>query len=162
MRAEEKRKVDEKIDSLRSSRLAERNAKIDAYMKRTVNRFNAAIERLLILSDRISSRLDKLSAQGIDESEARAKLQTAQNDVFEAQNKIDTLSASTTTNLNQDDSTVRTSSENFKQNAENALISLKDAHSALVEVMKSIKPGFNTKATTTADVKTKHGTTTGN
>lgn len=165
IRAEEQKKVNQKIDSLKAARLAERNAKIIAYSKRTVNRLDAAVLRLQTLSDRINSRLGKLTAQGVDESRAKEKLQTAQNKIFDAQKAVDSLLVFVETFQKidaQDEAALRAATKDFKQKVAEAIFILNEAHSALANAISSIKPGLNAKATTTIEARIQTGTTTEN
>lgn len=106
----------------------------------TMARFEAGINRLNILADRIESRIAKIEAEGIEMTESRELLASARAKINEASELM--LKIELTSETNYDDKTE--TSEAFKglqtqiQEARRAIVS---AHSALIDVVVSIKPG---------------------
>ncbi|MEK7081397.1 MAG: hypothetical protein AAB888_00340 [Patescibacteria group bacterium] len=142
--------VKEKVD-------AKRRAQIEQIAERTIKRLVAAVERLEKLSDRLESRLDKLSAGGVDVSKSKELLAEARAKIAEAKAKIDEAKAEIRSAMS-----VESPKEAFQKVREitgAANKKIKEAHKALVEVIRSAnaKGGLNKKATSTAETT---GTTT--
>ena len=111
--------------------------RIRAYTERIVNRFNAALERFVILSDRVESRIQKIEEGGILLNDAKTLLQKTREEISlteikisEVPLKIDEIIASE--NLKE---MFKDSKEVFKTTNE----SIKAVHKLLVEVIKSVK-----------------------
>lgn len=129
--------------------------KIADFILKISNRYGAAIERLEGIAERIESRIIKLEDQGINQTKAKEL-------VLEAREKITTAKASLTLIGDWEaemksvaSSTASSTASNIKSRfpeLKNLIAGgkedIKEAHAALVEVIKNIKPGLN-KATTT-------------
>lgn len=146
---------DDKREELKTERLAsstEREARkaeqvekarvrIQTYAGLMTNRFEAAIERLEILAKRIESRITKMESEKIEVTEAKTLLLNAQAKIALAKAQIsgvEPILTSILTSPNPKD-TMRPVGDFLKSTKE----SLKSAHVALVEVIKSLKPGQN-------------------
>ena len=133
-------RMDERKEAVqkRMTRLLEnRKNNIRNYFGRMIKRFEEAVKRLKNLADRIESRLNKFTELGKDVSasrislgEAKRKIADAETAIAEAKSKLDDV-------LNSD-----SPKEAFKEVrvlVVKARDAIKDAHQALVKVIKEIK-----------------------
>lgn len=118
------------------------------FVQNVIKRLNAAADRLDILMQRIESRIAKIKERNIDTSAAEELLSVAQSKISEAKTSIaaisfqpntdsDSASASTTNDV------IKEAFESTRVQIELAKQNLKEAHSALVDVIKNLKPGDN-------------------
>ncbi len=112
--------------------------RLKKFVANLVNRFEAAVERLNTLSTRIESRIAKLEAAGIDVTEsktllvaAKLKIQVASSSIAQIQTKADAVITGDTRALYPE----------LKSTVEQEKALIKEAQAALVEVVKSLKPG---------------------
>lgn len=114
------------------------------YVNRMSNRYDAAINRLDNLAQRISTRLEKLSAEGKDVKAYIKSLDEAKIKIELAKTKL--VEAKTALNAVPDSELPRTDFESARTKLTETKDAIKDAHSALVDVVNSIK-GTPTKKT---------------
>lgn len=144
-----KEKMSEKRDELQErirSRFTE-------FMNRVIKRFNAASERLDKIVARIESRLTKLESEGVDESKARSLLADAKLKLTVAKTSIANISV-TASSTAAATTTIKLKYPAVKDAVEKAKTDLKAAHAALIEVVKSIKPGKNKEHATSTTATT--------
>ncbi len=114
--------------------------RVENFINKIEERFNSAIERLEKLSSRIESRITKLESEGKDTTEAKKLLETAKTKIVIAKESISKIDL---TNLS-DSSTkeeIKTKFDALKPQIENTKTLTTEAHSALVDVIKNLKPG---------------------
>lgn len=112
--------------------------RLEKFVSTIVTRFESATGRLETLSARIKSRIDKLNEAGIDTTdsqklldEANAKILLAKAEVAKIKPKADEVVSGDTRALYPE----------LKEVVNTAKEAIKEAHSALIEVVKSLKPG---------------------
>ena len=157
-RAETKDLREEKREIASSTRAETRKARltrvrntIENHAKNIIAKFEAAIERITKLTNRIESRITKLDAEGVDTSKAKVLVAEAKVKTETAKQSLRTLGADITNALDEAEnrkdlsSKIRTAIETVQNN-------IKSAHQNLVEAITSLKAGLNEKATTTPPV----------
>lgn len=149
-----KEEVENRKDSIKNSVEERRqNAvnkikeRIDQFLQDVAERFEAAINRLEKLSDRISSRINKLEAEKIDVSKAKELLIIAKAKIDIAKTSAGniTIASSTATTT----VALKESFKSLKTIIETAKKDIKAAHAALIDVVKNLKPGRNNDKTAT-------------
>lgn len=137
--AERKEQVEEERAERRQQLDEKRKARIAAYAERIVRRMNAAIERLEKIADRIDSRIVKLeeTIEGLSLLESKELLLASREALVGAASDMGAIFETMRSALDSDTpkeafTEVRTLFSEAKQ-------SLKDAHRALVEAIKSLK-----------------------
>jgi len=147
--AEKKVELQEKREE-NKKRLEERRREIiKAYMERILTRLNAAIERLEKIGDRLSSRLDKLEEKGVDVSAARALLENARQANNNAKEDLVLIKNSLDAVLEGDNP--KTAFEDVRALLEEAKTSVREAHKALVEAIKTAKASVKSDGSTKSD-----------
>ncbi|MBU3969103.1 hypothetical protein KJ991_02755 [Patescibacteria group bacterium] len=119
-------------------KLAESSIKrINAYTERIVNRFYAALERFVILSDRAESRIQKIEEGGILLNDAKTLLQKTREEISLTETKIGEMPLKIDEIVASENpkEMFKDSKEIFKATNE----SIKAVHKSLVEIIKSIK-----------------------
>lgn len=109
-----------------------------------IGRYGAALNRLESLVSRIESRMTRIEAKNIDVSEAEKLLATAKTKIQIA--KVSSADIASTTNNTSFGTTTSALKENFKAikaQITKAKEDIRAAHAALVDVVKSLKPGDN-------------------
>lgn len=131
----------ERIDTLKKKVSEERAKIIEVFFGKMVRKFEAAINRLRTLADRIDGRLDKFEDAGKDVLQLKSSLDKARMVTDEAESALDRakeeFNALATSNNPQ---------EYFKKVKEivaGVMQKIKDAHKALVDVINSIKGSSN-------------------
>ena len=111
--------------------------RINAYTERIVNRFYAALERFVILSDRAESRIQKIEEGGILLNDAKTLLQKTREEISLTETKIGEMPLKIDEIVASENpkEMFKDSKEIFKATNE----SIKAVHKSLVEVIKSIK-----------------------
>ena len=122
--------------------------RIRTYASLMVNRFEAAVERLNILSERIDGRIIKLEAEGIDVRQAKDLMATAKSKIVTAKTEVQHIESALTMILTSD--TPREALNSAKKLIDTTRDSVKSAHAALVDVVNSLKPGQNRDKSGTA------------
>lgn len=112
---------------------------VRAYAERTVKRFTEAVTRLENIADRIGSRLDKLATQNASVTDARAKLAIARTKIAAARTAVDSLTSAISIALASD--TPKAQFEKVRIALQDTEKKIKEAHTALVDTINSIKPG---------------------
>jgi len=135
MRLEEKQ---ERMGA-RMQKLEERRKQmIKKFFEKMVRRFDAAINRLKKLADRIDSRLTKFATErGKDVTLLRTRLVEAKAKITEAEAAINAAKAGLDGALNSE--TPREAFEAVKKLISDARDKIKEAHQALVKVVTEIK-----------------------
>ena len=123
------------------------------FSKKVIERFNAAIERLDKISGRIESRIGKLEAEGVDESNAKGLLVIAKAKLDIARVSVANISIAVNNAITAS-STLKMNYPAVKNVVEKAKADLKNAHRALIDVVKNIKPGKNKNQTSTSTATT--------
>ena len=116
--------------------------RVSAYIERIIRRFNAAVERLDKISERITSRIEKFEEQGKDMTTARELLRKADEKLLLTHEALDQFTNETSALLETED-------------PKTAFESMKEAHSALIEVIRAIKVagGLNDDSNANKDVE---------
>lgn len=108
-----------------------------AYTERIINKFIAAIERLEKLAERMQSRIDALTEQGLDLSEAQEKLYVALDEIANTYNAIDDIEAAIVVILESDNPSEGLSDIRHQVSVGKGV--LKSAHRLLVDAITAIK-----------------------
>jgi len=114
-----------------------REALIRAYAERMIRRFEAALERLTRLGDRLELRLIKLEENGIDVAHARELLGESRNKIQEARGKIAETETEIYAALGSDDP--KEAFGKVRELLKGAVEKIKEAHRALVDAVRAIK-----------------------
>lgn len=154
---EVKQDVASKTEAIKNS-VQERKQTITDKMEEQVNKFterlreryDAAVNRLDVLTLRIESRIAKIKAVDIDVSEAEELLIDAKDKIATAKASIALIGTPETTTTDSttstDSSTVNALKNSFgetRAQVAKAKEDLKEAHAALVDVINGLKPGQN-------------------
>lgn len=127
------------------------------FTKKVVERYQAAVERLENIAERTDSRIAKFEASGSKQTKAKELMVTAKAKIELARNSVSDIKldgeATTTAGIKLEFDSLRKAMEKAKED-------LKDAHAALVDVIKNIKPGFNKASTTPKTATSTNATTT--
>jgi len=143
---EQKREeIKNRVEERRQNATDQITERVNKFISKIIERFSTAVNRLDILVIRIESRIEKIEARDIDVTEANDLLVIAKNKIETAKTSISLIAlpeiidpaASTTA------SAIKEAFETTKTQIEQAKKDLKAAHTALVEVIKSLKPGDN-------------------
>lgn len=159
-RAAVKEKVDERKAAVKEKVDAKRKAQIKQIAERTIKRLSAAVLRLEKLSDRLESRLDKLSAGGVDVSKSKELLAAARAKIAEAKAGIDEAKAEIETALSSE--SPKEAFQKVREITGAANEKLKEAHKALVSAISSAsaKGGLKKATTTPTTTNTESSETT--
>jgi hypothetical protein len=147
LRKQERMENQEKIEQVKKqidNRRAEAQNKIHEKLLNlheiTISRFEAGINRLNILADRIESRITKIEAEGIEMTESRELLESARAKISLASELMLKIELSTEANY-EDKSEITSVFRNIQNQIQETRRSIISAHSALVDVVVNIKPG---------------------
>lgn len=125
------------------------------FVEKVKERLEAAINRLEVLAQRIESRITKMKEAGISTTEAEKLLKIAKDKINKAEENVSLISLTTdlpTTTSSTTSEILRSAFATSKSQIEQAKKDLKSAHAALVDVINSLKPGYNKlKAVSTDD-----------
>ncbi|PJC66875.1 MAG: hypothetical protein CO016_04155 [Candidatus Yonathbacteria bacterium CG_4_8_14_3_um_filter_46_25] len=147
---EQKQAREEKMDE-RAKKISElRNERIRAYMQRMLARFNAAIQRLSAIADRIDSRIEKLSAQGVNTFEARNSISVAREKILIAEQDTSAAKQKSEEALLSEDP--KTSFDEVRAIVNDVVATIKDAHVLLVDAITLLKN--STKDKTSGETNT--------
>lgn len=106
----------------------------------TMARFEAGINRLNILADRIESRIAKIEAEEIDMTESRELLASARIKINEASELMLKIEVDSEANY-EDKTEILESFKGLQTQIQETRRAVVSAHSALIDVVVSIKPG---------------------
>ncbi len=112
--------------------------RLEKFISTVVTRFESAVERLDTLSARIQSRIDKLAEAGIDVSESQKSLDEAKTKIQLAKDEVAKIKPKADEVVGGD---ARALYPELKEVVGKAKEAIKEAHSALIEVVKGLKPG---------------------
>ncbi|MBU3925574.1 hypothetical protein KJ763_00180 [Patescibacteria group bacterium] len=115
--------------------------RVRAYWGRIMGRMGIAVIRLERIADRIDSRLDKLQENGADISEPQVLLETAKTKIADAKLAVENVKTKIEEILNSD-ADAKDIFQQIKDELSAVKQTIKDAHSALVDVIEAIKPGL--------------------
>lgn len=146
-RDEVKQKIQEKKAEIKEKVSDKQKQKIANFWDNMTKRLEILIRNQRRLADQISNRLDKLSAEGKDVTAARAKLADAKKMIQAAEDALHAGTASISNIVAQNDP--KTALQKVRQLNKDVLEKIKDAHHALVDVMKAVKEA-NVKASPTS------------
>jgi hypothetical protein len=159
--SEKKDEVKSKIEEKRGEVQDKIKARVDEFTKKVIERYEAALDRLVNLAARIDSRIAKFEAEGTNQAKAKelmvtakAKIEIAKTSIANIKAGIYATSTASTTSVTASSTATTTPSlkpgfDRLRLVMQKAKTDLKAAHAALVEVVKNIKPGRNKTATTT-------------
>ena len=118
--------------------IGERRAKeIEHYAGQMLERMQAGVNRLERIAKRITLRLDRLTVAGIDTAKWKSDLVAAETLITDAQTKLDATKTNIESKINSDDP--KGSFEKVRADVAVLRDALKNAHSALVNVVEEIK-----------------------
>jgi chromosome segregation ATPase len=123
------------------TRRVEAENRIRAHIGAMLRRFNAAIDWLEKISERIESRIAKLKEDGVNTSEAEGYLNEAKTEIAEAKSAVSSLSEAAEEALSAE--SLREAFQRVRELVQTARESIKDAHAALIKAVRSLKPGIN-------------------
>jgi len=135
-RAEMETRRDERRETLRDAA----RARVHAFMERMLRRFDAAIQRLRNLADRVGSRIEKLEMQrhaGWDLTNAKELLATARVEIDAAAATLVAIRANLEAAVAEDDP--RAAFEAIHEAIGEAKDAVRKAHRALVEAIVAIR-----------------------
>ncbi|TSD03209.1 MAG: hypothetical protein Athens071416_270 [Parcubacteria group bacterium Athens0714_16] len=131
-----KEKDENKIE--KQQKLTENSIKkVQAYSKRITDRFNAVLERFIVLSDRAEARIKKIENGGILLGDSKTLLQKTRDEISLAKVKIGEMSLKIEEIIASENPKEMFKSSKEVFNATNE--SIKTVHKSLVELIKSIK-----------------------
>jgi hypothetical protein len=135
--------IKESVEARRQNALNKIIDRIGQFVANIITRYDAAVNRLEILSNRIDSRIAKTEEQKIDVTKAKellanakAKIEIAKTSTLNITGNIASSTASSTAELKKEYEIVKTEMGKAKED-------IKTAHAALVDVVNSLKPGNN-------------------
>lgn len=131
-----KQAVEEKREEI-AEKVKERLAE---HISKVIERHNAALTRLENVARRIESRITKMEAEGVDVAKSKELLATAKMKITEASVSIAAVKPKADQVLAGD---IRTLYPELKDLISVAKEDLKEAHAALIDVIKNLKPGQN-------------------
>ena len=159
-RAKDKREnAKEKLAERKAERKEKLNEKakkrIGAYVKRIIRRLNAAIDRIEKLSERVESRIlkleEKFKDRGLDLSETKRLLIVAEDEISNARESISSIEGAVDGVLSTDNP--KESFSSIRELIKTSKDSVKSAHRALVEAIKSLKVSItNTSSSSDEEV----------
>lgn len=152
-KAERAEKMEEKRAE-KTKRLEERAKKrIDAYVERISKRLTVALERMDKIIGRVESRIAKLEEKftdrGLDLSDAKRLLNEARDEVASAREDVSAVGGAIEGALNTDNP--KESFSVIRELIKDAVASVKSAHRALVEAVKSVKASVEPNNTESSD-----------
>jgi len=103
-----------------------------------LDRFNAALERLDKIAQRIASRIDKLNEKGVDTGKAEQELTEAETLGLEAENAIASASAQIEA-IDTSNSSVKEAVSKSRTALKSAKVALFAYHKGLVEAIRELK-----------------------
>lgn len=118
-----------------------RKIRIRAYWGRIMGRMGIATTRLERIADRISSRLDKFQEKGVDVTNPRELLETAKTKITDAKAAVENAKNKIEEIMNSGGD-AKTIFQQIKDELNKVKQAIKDAHSALVDVIVALKPGL--------------------
>ncbi len=148
MEVKEKREEMRKnASSTRAELSAEKKAQAAAKLKeriaKTSEQLNKAVDRLNESANKVSARLDSFAEKGVDVTAARTGLEAARAKIVSADSAADAVAQ---VPASSDDP--RASLESLKTATDNARKVIREAHEAIVMVIKNLKPAVGTATTT--------------
>jgi ABC-type transporter Mla subunit MlaD len=148
-----KEEIKSEVEKRKEGAISQIKERLAKFTSNTVERFNAAIDRLEKLAQRIDSRIGKLEAEGVNVSKAKElmviaklKIETAKTSVsgISLQSELTASSTATSTAM------IKKDFDGLRAQLDKAKTDIKAAHAALVDVVNNLKPGRNKTATSTA------------
>lgn len=124
-------------EALRNQFGDQRTERIEAFFNKMIGKFQAAIDRLKNLADRISARIDKAAANGKDVTRLRDQLSQAKDKISDAEKALEDAKAKYTEATQEKD--FKIAFNKVREVVQGVTEKVKDAHRALVEVVNSIK-----------------------
>lgn len=112
--------------------------RLKEFVGKVVGHLERAVERLTAIAEKIESRIEKFKEKGIETTGVEAKLVVARGMISLALTSIDAISLVTVSSNDP-----RGSLETLRVAINEARSAIKAAHSALVDVVNSLKPGQN-------------------
>jgi DNA anti-recombination protein RmuC len=144
MRKEEAEKRQEEMKQKQEERQTnlkgEMKDRLGEFLKRTVARFEAAIERLNDMANRIDSRIQKLADRDVDVATAQSLLADARISIGEASDAVLSVEVEIATALESE--SPREALGGVRELLVVARDAIKDAHRALVAVIVELKQGL--------------------
>lgn len=122
---------------------------IDMTIKTSINRLNAAVDRLTNISGRIGTRIDKLTTDGVNTTNAKALHATAKAKIDVAKAKIALIvkpTAPTNPTAEGAREAYKTAFETLRLQVKAADEAIRDAQKALEDVLKEIRRAGGAKA----------------
>ncbi len=117
---------------------------IKAVFENILSRFDTALLRLDNIANRIASRLDKLSAGGVNTSAAQAALLNAENLGASAKKSIDKAKSDVAA-IDASSATVRDAVHTAVASVRDAKVALQSYHKSLVTALRNLKSLNNSK-----------------
>lgn len=113
--------------------------RIRRFLSNAERKMNAAIERLEILGERVTSRTDKFEERGIDTSDARKLLDIARESIAEAREKLSVAIEEARIAFESD--SPKTTFGEVVSTLAGAKENLREAHQSLIQVVQALKGG---------------------
>ncbi|NQV93291.1 hypothetical protein HQ403_02225 [Candidatus Kaiserbacteria bacterium] len=136
---------DKKTNENSEERLAElkekKQERVANFLNNVKRKMDAAISRLLQLSERIESRIVKLEERGVDMTESRRLIGDAKNDIEKAKENIATSVENAREALAADLS--RDSFGNVVSELTKAKENLRNAHASLIQTIRAMKSSIS-------------------
>ncbi len=158
-----KETLKDKMEERKDGALTKIQERLKKFNENVIERFEAAVERLEKLAQRIDSRIAKMEAENIDVKGAKdlmvvakLKIETAKTSISGIDFESEVIASSTATTT----VAFKKDFESLKLQIEKAKTDIKAAHAALVDVINSLKPGLNKKGTSTSATSTATTTAT--
>lgn len=132
-----KKEAEQRINALKKRVGEERAKRIEQFFNQMVRKFENAIDRLNNLADRIESRLNKSEEAGNDVSKIKDQLKSARDKISAAETALNEAKAKFKEMANSQNP--KEAFRQVKALVQGVAQKIKDAHRALVDVVKSIK-----------------------
>lgn len=136
-----RQRIEEKSEQFQQRIEETRRIKIRAYWGRIMGRMGIATTRLERIADRINSRLDKFQEKGVDVTKPRELLETAKTKITDAKAAVENAKNKIEEIMNSGGD-AKTIFQQIKDELNKVKQAIKDAHSALVDVIVALKPGL--------------------
>jgi len=135
-----KQRLASSTDAVRTRFVGQKKEAVEGHLEAMYTRFDDVLAKLTSLTDRIGNRIETLDADGTDTTEAASALE----DAMDAIAASETVIAETKSAINEAlDGDEEISREGLRTLVQEATLSIKTAHRALVDVVRILKESSN-------------------
>ena len=136
----EKENLKNSVENRRNEAVIKIRERLDKFNQNLIERFDASIDRLEKIANRLDSRIAKIKARNIDTTSTDKLMVIARNKIETAKIAVTNI-ASTTANTNFGTTTaeLKGNFNNLKTEIENTKKTIKEAQIALLDAVKSLR-----------------------